>query len=149
MNTSFENANNDNDVRGVVPVVNKTTGEISSIDLNSIENALSLIERNSFRRVAQIDCEIVTLKPSESVQGVFCGLVELDGQWGKYRAVKLLMNANGVPKFVLLPGVQLVGQIEKLPLIVNQTAIEIEGLSLEKGENGQYVKYAIYLLRGE
>ena len=132
-----------------IEVVNKTTGEVSSIDLGSIETALALVERNSFKRVAQIDCEIVTLKPSESVQGVFCGLVELEGQWGKYRAVKLLMNSHGVPKFVLLPGIQLVGQIEKLPLVVNRTPIEIEGLSLEKGENGNYVKYAIYLLKGE
>ena len=108
-----------------------------------------MVERNAFKRVAQIDCEIVTLKPSESVQGVYCGLVELEGQWGKYRALKLLMNAKGVPKFVLLPGIQLVGQVEKLPLIPNQTAIEIEGISLERGENGNYVKYAIYLLKGE
>jgi hypothetical protein len=140
MNTSSENA---------IEVVNKTTGEVSSIDLGSIENALTLVERNSFKRVAQIDCEIVTVKPSESVQGVFCGIVELEGQWGKYKAVKLLMNAHGVPKFVLLPGIQLVGQIEKLPLVVNRTPIEIEGLSLEKGENGNYIKYAIYLLKGE
>jgi len=146
MHNSFENANNE--VRAV-EVVNKTTGEVSSIDLNSIENALALVERNSFKRVAQIDCEIVSLKPSESVQGVYCGLVELEGQWGRYKAVKLLMNSHGVPKFVLLPGIQLVGQIEKLPLVVNRTPIEIEGLSLEKGENGNYVKYAIYLLKGE
>jgi len=146
MNASFENANNE--VRAV-EVVNKTTGEVSSIDLVSIETALALVERNSFKRVAQIDCEIVSLKPSESVQGVYCGLVELEGQWGRYKAVKLLMNAHGVPKFVLLPGIQLVGQIEKLPLVVNRTPIEIEGLSLEKGENGTYTRYAIYLLKGE
>ena len=146
MNASFENANND--VRAV-EVVNRTTGEVSSIDLSSIETALALVERNAFKRVAQIDCEIVSLKPSESVQGVFCGLVELEGQWGPYKAVKLLMNAKGVPKFVLIPGIQLVGQIEKLPLIVNKTPIEIEGVSFEQGENGRYLKHAIYLLKGE
>jgi|YNPMSStandDraft_2_1061718.scaffolds.fasta_scaffold19516_3 hypothetical protein len=146
MTTAFSSANNE--VREI-EVVNKTTGEITSVDFESIENALALVERNAFKRVAQIDCEIVSMKPSESVQGVYCGIVNLEGQWGPYKAVKLLMNAKGVPKFVLIPGIQLVGQIEKLPLIVNKTPIEIEGVSFEQGENGRYLKHAIYLLKGE
>lgn len=137
-----------NNVENKIEIISRDTGAVEVVDnVEELAQALQIVERNSFEPVARIDSELRTLKQGEFIDGVFCGVVELDGQWGKYKVVRLLWNNSGVIEFALLSGIQLVSQIEKMGLVVNKTAIRIQSVGIEKGENGTYTKYAIYLLK--
>lgn len=131
-----------------VEVVNQRTGEVSveSFDSASLADAVAAVSSGNFVPVARIDSELVKLEIGDSIEGVFAGIVKLDGQWGEFEAVRLLAKRNGVVGFVLVAGVQLVGQVKTMRLVENKTAIKIEAVEHQKSHNGTYTVYAVYLL---
>lgn len=131
-----------------VEIVDQRTGEVSfeEVDSSLLANAVATVSAGNFYPVARIDSELVKLEVGESIDGVYSGVLTLDGQWGSFDAVRLLVKRDGVVGFVLLAGVQLVGQVRKMNLVPYKTAIRVEAVSQEKSQNGTYTVYAIYLL---